>query len=91
MRYDEKMDIYEIPEKYHPIGAWSYFLLNILFAIPIIGQICLIIFALNDSNVNRRSYARSFFCTLIIVAVLMIILGVTGGLAAIAGAIAGKS
>lgn len=85
MRYEEERDISNIPEKYRPIGAWSYFLLNILFAIPIIGQICLIIFACSGSNVNRRSYARSFFCTAIIVAVLVVILVVTGGLAAIVG------
>ena len=82
----ELNEIAKIPDKYRPIGAWSYFLLTILFAIPLIGQICLIVFALSDSNINRRSFARSFFCTFIIIAVLLVIILVAvGGAAGAAG------
>ncbi len=82
----ELNEIAKIPDKYRPIGAWSYFFLTILFAIPLIGQICLIVFALSDSNINRRSFARSFFCTFIIIAVLLVIILVTvGGAAGAAG------
>lgn len=35
----ELNEIAKIPDKYRPIGAWSYFFLTILFAIPLIGQI----------------------------------------------------
>ncbi len=82
----ELNEIAKIPDKYRPIGAWSYFFLTILFAIPLIGQICLIVFALSDSNINRRSFARSFFCTFIIIAVLLVIILVAvGGAAGAAG------
>lgn len=82
----ELNEISKIPDKYRPIGAWSYFFLTILFAIPLIGQICLIVFALSDSNINRRSFARSFFCTFIIIAVLLVIILVAvGGAAGAAG------
>lgn len=83
----EKNEMAHLPEKYRPLGAWSYFGYNILFALPLIGFIFLIVFALSDSNINRRSYARSFFCVFIIVLIILgIIIGIavaTGGLAAI--------
>ena len=84
MNQEEKNDIANLPEKYRPIGAWGYFGYSILFAIPVIGFIFLIIFACSGSNVNRRSYARSFFCALILIAVAIVIIIVVGG-----GALAG--
>lgn len=66
MKQYEKEEIKQLPDKYKPLGAWKYFGYNILFAIPLIGQIFLIIFACSGRNINRRSYARSFFCVLII-------------------------
>jgi len=70
----EKSDIATIPPQYRPMGAWSYIGYNILFAIPIIGFICVIIFACSSSNIARRSYARSILLALLI----SIILGVLG-------------
>ena len=77
MKQYEKEEIKQLPDKYKPLGAWRYFGYNILFAIPIVGIICLIVFACSGRNVNRRSYARSFFCALligIIISVIFIIL-----------------
>lgn len=62
-----------LPERYRPLGAWAYFGYAILFSIPLVGFICLIIFSLNDDNINRRNFARSYWCGLI-VAIVMIIL-----------------
>ena len=72
----EKDEITRLPNKYKPIGAWGYFGYKILFAIPVIGFICLLIFAFSGSNVNRRSFARSYFCVYLVVLVITIILGV---------------
>lgn len=58
----EKDEIERLPGKYRPIGAWGYFGYTILFSLPIIGQLCLLIFALSGSNINRRSFARMYFC-----------------------------
>ena len=74
---------YNIPEKYKPISAWGYFGYNILFAIPILGFIMLLIFALGGtSNINLRNYARSFFCSFILAIIITVIcvvfFGVTG-------------
>ena len=61
-----------IPAKYKPLSSWSYVGYGILFSIPVIGLICLIVFSLNESNINRRNYARSFWCALLIVVLLFI-------------------
>ena len=91
----ERDEIRSLPDKYKPIGAWAYFGYQILFAIPLIGFICLIIFAFDDSNINRRSFARSYFCGVIIVLVFigaMFALGMGGSiLAAILEAVKGAT
>ena len=71
---------YNIPEKYKPISAWGYFGYNILFAIPILGFIMLLVFALGGtSNINLRNYARSSFILAIIITVICVVFfGVTG-------------
>ena len=72
----------EIPEENKPLSPWAYFGLQILFAIPVVGFIFLIIFSCNGSNINRRNFARSYWCSLILVgaAVLFLLLiGVLGG------------
>ena len=86
MNNREKEEIDRLPQKYRPLGAWGYFGYQLLFSIPIAGFICLIIFAFSDANINRRSFARSYFCITVIVAVIaVIILLAAGGFAAIAG------
>ncbi len=81
---DEKV-ISQIPEEYKPISMWGYFGYNILFSLPIIGLIFLIIFSLGGTrNVNLKNYARSFFCYLIIILILIgIFVLVYGGKTAI--------
>ncbi|MDE7167254.1 MAG: ABC transporter permease [Clostridia bacterium] len=79
-------EINRLPTKYRPMGAWSYFGYQILFSIPLIGFIALLVCAFSDTNINRRSFARSYFCVLIIAIIIAVILVVAlGGCAAIAG------
>ena len=64
-----------IPNEYRPLSAWAYLGYNILFAIPLVGFIMLIVFAFDSSNINRRNYARSFFCAyLVAIIILMVVL-----------------
>lgn len=63
-----------IPSNYRPLGAWAYFGYGILFNIPIIGFILLIIFSFDNSNINRRNYARSYWCIYILVIIFIILL-----------------
>lgn len=68
-------EIENLPEKYRPISGWGYFGYMLLFAIPLIGQIFLIVFAISGSNINRRGFARSYFCALLIILIVAIVGG----------------
>lgn len=59
---------------YTPISMWGYFGYEILFAIPLVGFICLLIFSLGGTkNINLRNFARSYFCFFIILVILVIL------------------
>ena len=69
----------QIPSEYKPISMWGYFGYEILFAIPIIGWLLLLIFALGGtSNVNLKNFARSYFCLLIIIVIIFLIVAAVG-------------
>lgn len=70
----------QIPNEYKPLSPWAYFGYNLLFAIPVIGLICLIVFSISSSNINRRNFARSFWCLIVIGIIIGVILGLTGAL-----------
>lgn len=73
-------DAFNVPPEFRPLGAWAYFGYSLLFAIPILGLICLIVFSFSDANINRRNYARSYFIGFIFVVVLFAVLYFTGTL-----------
>ena len=73
----------QIPEQYRPLSAWAYFGLGILFSIPVVGFVFLIVYSCSSANLNRRSFARSYWCWLILIAVVFVILALTGVLAAL--------
>ncbi len=71
------------PERFRPLSPWAYLGYTILFAIPLVGFICLIVFSLSDTNINRRNFARSFFCGLVlslIITGIFALLGIGSGL-----------
>ena len=66
------------------MGPWGYVGWQILFSIPLVGFILLIVFSFDNSNLNRRNFARSYWCALllaviliILVVVLLLVLGVS--------------
>lgn len=69
---------YDGSEQFRPISAWGYIGYSLLFAIPVVGFILLIVFALSESNVNRRNYARSYFCALLVVILLAAVMFLLG-------------
>ncbi len=62
-----------IPSNYRPLSPWEYFLYSILFSIPVIGFILLILYSFDNSNINRKNFARSYFCIYILIIVLIFI------------------
>jgi hypothetical protein len=80
MNNSEREEISKLPDKYKPLGAWAYFGYSILFAIPVLGFICLVIFSLSSGNINRRSFARSYFCGLVLIVIVYLILAFAVGI-----------
>lgn len=72
------MGDYSRDSKYKPLTAWNYFGLQLLFSVPVIGFIFLIIFAISPKNINRRNFARSYFCYYLVMIILIVILFATG-------------
>ena len=62
------------PKEVKLLGPWGYFGLKILFSLPLIGFILLIIFSFDNNHLNRRNFARSYWCDLILGIVLSILL-----------------
>lgn len=73
-----------IPEEYRPISMWGYFGYQLLFSIPCVGIILLLVFSFGGTkNQNLKNFARSYFCFLIVMVVVVGILISVGGLATI--------
>ncbi|MEA4965136.1 MAG: hypothetical protein VB055_04865 [Oscillospiraceae bacterium] len=56
-----------LPREYWPLSPWTYFGLGILYALPLVGWIFLICHAIGAFNINKRNYARSYFCVYVLV------------------------
>lgn len=68
-----------LPPEYKPISMWGYFGYQLLFSIPCVGIIVLVIFAFGGSkNQNVRNFARSYFCYMILMVLLVAIIVITG-------------
>ena len=68
----------QIPYQYRPLSPWAYFGYSLLFSIPLVGFILLIVFSFSNENINRRNFARSFFCALLIGVILFVVMLVLG-------------
>ena len=71
------MEHNNIPAEYRPISMWGYFGYQLLFSLPVVGFILLIICSFSR-NINKRNFARSYFCYAIICIVIFAILLATG-------------
>lgn len=66
----------DLPSQFRVLSPWAYFGLQILYGIPVVGFIFLLIHTFSSANLNRRSFARSYWCALILVAVVAIVVAV---------------
>ena len=64
------MDYNNVPAEYRPIGAWGYVGYSILYSIPLVGLIFLLVHTFSNKKINRRNYARSFWCWIIIALII---------------------
>lgn len=75
------MDGYD--ERYKPISPLGYIGYEILYAIPVVGFICMIIFAITAKNVNVKNFARAQFVALIIGIIIVLVLSIVAALAGV--------
>ena len=75
-----EFELQHLPEAYRPLSPWSYFGLGILYSLPLVGWIFLIVHAIGSTYLNRRNYARSYFCVYVLAIILIAVLAVTGAL-----------
>ena len=74
-----------------PLSPGEYFGLQILYSLPLIGFIFLIVHSVSSTNINRRNFARSYWCVYVLVAIVLLVLLVTGVGAALLGGVSGSS
>lgn len=68
----------DLPRKYKPLTSWDYFGLTILYSIPVLGFILLLVHSFSQKNINRRNFARSFWCWLVaLLCVLALFVGIS--------------
>ena len=59
-----------LAKEYRPLSAWNYFGRGVLYAIPVIGWIFLLVHAISCKNRHGRSFARSYFCALLVIIIV---------------------
>lgn len=78
MNKEERLETKELPAKYRPMGAWGYFWFTILYAIPLIGWICMVVTAIMSRNVARRSFARSAIIAYVLIFIALLAFVIVG-------------
>lgn len=63
---NKEITVEDLPDHLKPMSAWSYFWLQILYSVPIVGFIFLMIFTFSSGNINRRSFTRSYWCAALV-------------------------
>lgn len=69
----------DLPPQYRPLSAWAYWGLGLLFTVPIVGLVFLIVFSCSSANINRRSFARSYFCWMLLIGIVITVFLLAGG------------
>lgn len=75
---ERKNILNSLPDEYRPLSPWAYFGYGVLFSVPVIGLIFLIVFSFSNKNINRRNYARSYFCIYAVIIIILVICCIAG-------------
>ncbi|MBR2351159.1 MAG: hypothetical protein IKA67_03925 [Clostridia bacterium] len=67
------------------IKPWGYVWLTILYAIPVLGWLVWLINALFAKNTNVKNHARSYFCAVVLILIVAVIVGAIVGVLSLAG------
>lgn len=61
------------------ITPWGYIGYGLLFAIPVVGLICILVFSFSSTYPCRRNYARSALIGIVIAVALVLIYSLATG------------
>ncbi len=64
-----------LPEELQPISMWGYVGYMVLFSIPLVGLICMIVFAVSGRKLALKNFARAYLVLLAIGIVISIVAG----------------
>ena len=71
------MEENQLPEKFRPLSMWAYVGYQLLFTVPLVGFICLLVFAFGaSSNKNLQNFARGVLALRVIAVVIAILITV---------------
>ena len=70
---------YKGPEEFRPISPWAYFGYSVLFTVPLIGLIVNIVLCFYNTNINKRNFARAFWCIYVVVVIAVVLVIAFGG------------
>ena len=76
-------DTYVGDPRFNPLSAWAYAGYLLLYTLVPFGWIAAIIHATNQENINRRNFARGFWCVVLISTAISVVIAI---IAAILGA-----
>ncbi len=62
-----------IPDAYQPMSPWGFLGLQILYSVPIVGLVFMIIFTFSKGNMSRRNFTRSYWCALLVLAIIAVL------------------
>ena len=68
-------DAYVGDPRFKPLSPWVYLGYFLLFTVVPFGWIAAIVFSFNDDNINRRNFARAYWCA-VLVSVILTVIGV---------------
>ncbi len=64
--------------QYRLLSPWAYVGYGILFTLPVIGWVFALVYWLNDDNLNRRNFARGYWCGVLVAVIVVVILSIVG-------------
>ena len=70
---------YNGPEQFRPLSPWAYFGYSGLFTVPLIGLIVNLVLCFSNTNINRRNFARAFWCIYVVVVIAVVLVIAFGG------------
>ena len=67
-------DTYTGDPRFKPLSPWAYLGYMLLYSLVPFGWIAAIVHAVNNDNINRRNFARGFWCMVLVSVAVSVVL-----------------